>query len=129
MDHYSTASEKAELRQRSGRRLGKLMAQGTGGGAQECGGGLGGAWRCRNRSTDLGGPLQKLPEAVRMLEATAAQGRHGTELLEVRQCSRGDSEERGWLGVWWSCRRLPEKKTIAAELGLCGEARNLFLTS
>ena len=126
LQHY--AGEEGR-RRRSNERLARVTTQGAGGDAQECGGGLSGAWRCRSRSADLGGPLQKLPEVVRMLEATTAQGRHRAELLEVRRCSGGDPEERSWLGVRWSCRRLLEKKTVAAELGLHDEALNLLLTS
>ena len=82
-----------ELRRQSGRQLAKLMAQGVGGSAQECGGGLGGAWRCQRRCADLGGLLQMLPEAKRVLEAVAVLRRHGAELLEVRRCSGSNSVE------------------------------------
>ena len=80
----------------------------------ECIGGLSSVRRCRSRSADLGGFLQKLQEAERALEAAAVQGRSGTELLDVRQCSRSDPEEWSWPGARWRCRSSPEKKTVAA---------------
>ena len=89
--------------------LGRL---GAGDGATKCSGGLNGVRRCRSRSVDLVGLLQRKPKTVWVLEVAAALGRHGAELLEVRWCSGSDPEARRGL------EHSGERRSVAREEAL-----------